>query len=83
MGQLLSIARAWENAGLDPASATLIEAHGTSTRVGDVAEIESLMKVFGGAAITASPRLSQKQHRPFEGGGGGGRFAQSHPGRSS
>ena len=39
--------RAWENAGLDPATATLVEAHGTSTRVGDVVEVESLVKVFG------------------------------------
>jgi acyl transferase domain-containing protein/acyl carrier protein/NAD(P)-dependent dehydrogenase (short-subunit alcohol dehydrogenase family) len=49
VGQVLSIQRAWENAGLDPASATLVEAHGTSTRVGDVAEVESLAAVFGGA----------------------------------
>ncbi|HHW88312.1 MAG TPA: acyltransferase domain-containing protein, partial [Chloroflexi bacterium] len=48
-GQVLSAARAWENAGLDPATATLIEAHGTSTKVGDVVEVESLTKVFGGA----------------------------------
>lgn len=48
-GQVLAVARAWENAGLDPATATLIEAHGTSTRVGDVVEVESLTRVFGGA----------------------------------
>ncbi len=48
-GQVLSAVRAWENAGLDPATATLVEAHGTSTRVGDVVEVESLTKVFGGA----------------------------------
>ncbi|MBK8989045.1 MAG: type I polyketide synthase [Chloroflexi bacterium] len=50
IGQELAIARAWEIAGLDPATATLVEAHGTSTRVGDVVEVESLAKVFGGAA---------------------------------
>ncbi|MCA9927411.1 MAG: acyltransferase domain-containing protein, partial [Anaerolineales bacterium] len=49
VGQQLAIQRAWENAGLDPQTATLIEAHGTSTRVGDVAEVESLAKVFGTA----------------------------------
>ncbi|MCB8980972.1 MAG: SDR family NAD(P)-dependent oxidoreductase [Ardenticatenaceae bacterium] len=49
VGQQLAIARAWENAGLDPATATLIEAHGTSTRVGDVVEVESLATVFGEA----------------------------------
>ncbi|MBP6802543.1 MAG: SDR family NAD(P)-dependent oxidoreductase [Chloroflexi bacterium] len=50
VGQQLAIERAWEIAGLDPATATLVEAHGTSTRVGDVVEVESLAKVFGGAA---------------------------------
>ena len=49
IGQVLAVQRAWENAGLDPATAGLIEAHGTSTRVGDVVEVESLSKVFGGA----------------------------------
>ena len=49
-GQILSTQRAWEAAGLDPTTATLIEAHGTSTRVGDVVEISSLATVFSGAA---------------------------------
>jgi acyl transferase domain-containing protein/acyl carrier protein len=48
IGQRLSVQRAWENAGLSPATATLIEGHGTSTRVGDVVEVESLAGVFGG-----------------------------------
>ncbi|MEZ4591560.1 MAG: SDR family NAD(P)-dependent oxidoreductase [Chloroflexota bacterium] len=49
VGQQLAIARAWENAGLDPATATMVEAHGTSTRVGDVVEVESLASIFGEA----------------------------------
>ena len=49
VGQILAARRAWENAGLDPATATLVEAHGTSTKVGDVVEVESLNEVFGGA----------------------------------
>ncbi|NTW00199.1 MAG: polyketide synthase, partial [Oscillochloris sp.] len=49
VGQIFAIQRAWQNAGLDPASCTLVEAHGTSTRVGDLTEVESLSKVFGGA----------------------------------
>jgi malonyl CoA-acyl carrier protein transacylase len=48
-GQQLAIRRAWEDAGLDPATATLVEAHGTSTRVGDVVEVEALAQVFGRA----------------------------------
>ncbi|NOK88154.1 MAG: Malonyl CoA-acyl carrier protein transacylase [Chloroflexi bacterium AL-N15] len=47
VGQVIAIQRAWHEAGLDPATATLIEAHGTSTKVGDVVEVESLAKVFG------------------------------------
>ena len=49
VGQQLAVERAWETAGLDPATATLLEAHGTSTRVGDVVEVESLTAVFGKA----------------------------------
>ncbi len=48
-GQVLSLHRAWANAGLDPATATLVEAHGTSTKVGDVVEAQTLMSVFNGA----------------------------------
>jgi acyl transferase domain-containing protein/NAD(P)-dependent dehydrogenase (short-subunit alcohol dehydrogenase family)/acyl carrier protein len=46
IGQRLAIERAWHNAGLSPASATLIEGHGTSTRVGDVVEVQSMVEVL-------------------------------------
>ncbi|HEX6898667.1 MAG TPA: SDR family NAD(P)-dependent oxidoreductase [Thermoanaerobaculia bacterium] len=46
-GQRLAVERAWANAGISPATVGLIEGHGTSTRVGDVAELESLQSVFG------------------------------------
>ncbi len=46
VGQRLAIARAWEDAGIDPATCTLVEAHGTSTKVGDVVEVESLAEIF-------------------------------------
>ncbi len=49
VGQILAVERAWRNAGLDPATCTMVEAHGTSTRVGDRTEVESLTKVFGTA----------------------------------
>ena len=49
VGQRLAIERAWQVAGLDPALATCIEGHGTSTRVGDAAELASLTDVFGKA----------------------------------
>ena len=42
IGQKSALERAWQNAGLSPATATLIEGHGTSTRVGDVVEAQSI-----------------------------------------
>jgi acyl transferase domain-containing protein/acyl carrier protein/NADP-dependent 3-hydroxy acid dehydrogenase YdfG len=45
-GQKLAIQRAWHNAGLTPVEGDMIEGHGTSTRVGDVAEVESLTEAF-------------------------------------
>jgi acyl transferase domain-containing protein/NAD(P)-dependent dehydrogenase (short-subunit alcohol dehydrogenase family)/acyl carrier protein len=47
-GQKMCIERAWENAGLSPATVTLIEGHGTSTRVGDVVEAQSMAEVLSG-----------------------------------
>ncbi len=46
IGQRLAVERAWAASGLDPAVATCIEAHGTSTRVGDATELASLTDVF-------------------------------------
>ena len=46
VGQRLAVERAWHVAGVDPAPATCIEAHGTSTRVGDATELASLTDVF-------------------------------------
>ncbi|MGA9597075.1 MAG: beta-ketoacyl synthase N-terminal-like domain-containing protein, partial [Acidimicrobiia bacterium] len=46
IGQEFAISRAWRNANLVPSSATYVEGHGTSTRVGDVVEVESLSRVF-------------------------------------
>ncbi|HTS61082.1 MAG TPA: SDR family NAD(P)-dependent oxidoreductase [Candidatus Acidoferrales bacterium] len=52
-GQKFAIERAWQNAGLAPSSATLMEAHGTSTRVGDVVEVGSLNQVLGSFQLPA------------------------------
>jgi acyl transferase domain-containing protein/NAD(P)-dependent dehydrogenase (short-subunit alcohol dehydrogenase family) len=51
VGQKLAIERAWQNAGLSPATATLIEGHGTSTRVGDVVEVQSMVEVLKGLEL--------------------------------
>ncbi len=47
VGQKLAVERAWTNAGLPASSASFVEGHGTSTRVGDVVEVGSLMEGFG------------------------------------
>ncbi len=49
IGQRLAVERAWEIAGEDPGTVTAVEAHGTSTRVGDATELESMTEVFGAA----------------------------------
>src|ERR1700758_1447396 len=45
-GQRFAIERGWKNAGLSPATATYMEGHGTSTRVGDVVEVQSMVDVL-------------------------------------
>ena len=51
VGQRLAVERAWRNAGLSPDVCSLVEAHGTSTRVGDVVEVASIGDVFATADI--------------------------------
>ncbi|MGE5047186.1 MAG: polyketide synthase, partial [Deltaproteobacteria bacterium] len=46
-GQKLAIERAWKAAGLHPESCGMVEGHGTSTKVGDVVEVQSLTETFG------------------------------------
>ena len=48
IGQKLAVERGWQIAGLSPATVSLIEGHGTSTRVGDVVEVQSLSEVLAG-----------------------------------
>ncbi|HZP50092.1 polyketide synthase, partial [Actinocrinis sp.] len=46
VGQRLAVERAWRDAGRDPRCATYVEAHGTSTAVGDAVELGVLDEVF-------------------------------------
>ncbi len=47
-GQVATLEAAWREAGLDPDTVDLIEAHGTGTPVGDPVEARTLVRVFGG-----------------------------------
>lgn len=46
-GQVKALERAYEDAGFDPGSLGLIEAHGTGTVAGDLTEFEALNQFFG------------------------------------
>ncbi len=46
-GQAKALRRAYADAGYAPSTVGLIEAHGTGTAAGDVAEVEGLKEVFG------------------------------------
>jgi malonyl CoA-acyl carrier protein transacylase len=52
-GQVKAVLRAYEDAAIDPSTVGLIEAHGTSTPVGDPVELQSVMEAF--ADLTKSP----------------------------
>ncbi|MGH8642340.1 MAG: type I polyketide synthase, partial [Burkholderiales bacterium] len=47
VGEKLAMQRAYEQSGVDPASVTLIEAHGTGIPLGDKTEIEALSGILG------------------------------------
>ena len=53
-GQTLAIERAFKEAGYGPETVQYVEAHGTSTVVGDLAEMEGILGVFGKAGIKNS-----------------------------
>lgn len=47
-GEELAIRRAYQLAGVSPATVKLVEAHGTAMPLGDLTEIQALGRVFGG-----------------------------------
>ncbi|MGB5682681.1 MAG: type I polyketide synthase, partial [Polyangiales bacterium] len=54
IGQKFAIERAWAHAGEDPSTVSLIEGHGTSTRVGDVVEVQSMVDAFARSGLPVS-----------------------------
>jgi malonyl CoA-acyl carrier protein transacylase len=47
LGQQRALQRAWADAEVNPDLVGLVEGHGTSTKVGDLAEVNSLNSIFG------------------------------------
>ncbi|MBU3914342.1 acyltransferase domain-containing protein, partial [bacterium] len=54
-GQVLALSRAYEDAGISPSTIGMLEAHGTGTSAGDIAEIKALKSFF-------AEHDSEKQH---------------------
>jgi 3-oxoacyl-[acyl-carrier-protein] synthase II len=71
---------ALRNASLNPEDISYINAHGTSTPQGDIAETQAVKTVFGEHAQTCR-QLHQRRYRPHAGcggSGGNGRLRQGH-----
>lgn len=54
-GEALAMRRAYAMAGVSPRSVALLEAHGTGTRAGDLAEMKAIERVFGEGESFAKP----------------------------
>lgn len=54
-GQARALRRAYVAAGYDSSTVELVEAHGTATKAGDLAEFQGLRMVFGEDANSAEP----------------------------
>ncbi|AKK28988.1 hypothetical protein AB431_22555 [Mycobacterium sp. EPa45] len=72
-GQAKALRRAYERAGYDPSTVELVEAHGTATKAGDVAEFAGLKSVFtdDSARIALGSVKSQIGHTKAAAGAAG------------
>ncbi|MCB9669268.1 MAG: polyketide synthase dehydratase domain-containing protein [Alphaproteobacteria bacterium] len=61
-GQVRAMRAAWERAGLDPRTASLVECHATGTSVGDATELRSMREVFGDTPIPIGSLKSNLGH---------------------
>lgn len=69
-GQARAMRLALEDAGLDPQDVGYINAHGTATRVGDIAETEAIKAVFGEHAHRLPVSSTKSMHGHLMGAAG-------------
>ena len=69
-GGVLSMQRALNDAGLNPGAVDHINAHGTSTQMGDIAEALAIQKVFGEHAYNISINSTKSMTGHLLGGSG-------------
>ncbi len=62
IGASLGIEKALKDAGIDAAKIDYINAHATSTGLGDISELKGIQKVFGNALVAISATKSMTGH---------------------
>ncbi len=67
-GPASSLVRALKDAGLKPEEIDYINAHATSTPVGDAAEAQAIVKIFGEKTVPVSSTKSMTGHEMWMGG---------------
>jgi 3-oxoacyl-[acyl-carrier-protein] synthase II len=62
LGAALGMSKALEDAGIGPDSIDYINAHATSTPIGDISELHGIKKIFGDAPVAISATKSMTGH---------------------
>jgi len=70
LGAARAMRRALERAGIKPEQVGYVNAHGTSTKVGDIAETKALKQVFGDHAYKLAVSSTKSVHAHLLGGAG-------------
>jgi 3-oxoacyl-[acyl-carrier-protein] synthase II len=70
-GVMLALTRAFEKSGISPADVDYVNAHGTSTPIGDPAESKAIEKAFGEYAMRIGVSSTKSMHGHALGAAGG------------